>query len=137
MWDGNLRRLDDRELDPASEIGSDYLCLRAIDGNKFELSMRGYEHLGNTSDFYDEDTDEEIIPDQIDGKEVVHRESNEYVLGGELVIFSDSDKMEFEEVQMPGLTKFLDSLSWKLSENTRSYDLIFNEVKKLCEEFRV
>tara|TARA_Y100001934_G_C12198695_1_gene700087 strand:- start:609 stop:1022 length:414 start_codon:yes stop_codon:yes gene_type:complete len=136
MWDGKLRVIDDRVLDPALEVGSDYLCLRAIDGNKFELSIRGYEHLGNTADFYDEDKDEEIIPDVIDGKAIVREESREYVLGGNLSVFSESDKTEFNDLKMPDLVKFLDSLVWKESEGTRSYKAIFEEVKRFCSEYQ-
>ena len=136
MWDGKLRVIDDRVLDPALEVGSDYLCLRAIDGNKFELSIRGYEHLGNTADFYDEDKDEEIIPDVIDGKAIVREESREYVLGGNLSVFGESDKTEFNDLKMPDLVKFLDSLVWKESEGTRSYKAIFEEVKRFCSEYR-
>ncbi len=128
--------LDDRVLDPVLEVGSDYLCLQSIGDNKFELSMRGYEPLDNTSEFYDEETGEEDIPDEIDGKEVVHGESSEYVLGGSLIVFGEADKIEFKDLQMPILVTFLDSLVWKESEGTRSYKAIFEEVKRLCSEYQ-
>jgi hypothetical protein len=132
-----LQVIDDRVLDPVLEVGTDYLCLRAIGGNKFELSMRNYEHLGNTADFFNEDTDEERIPNEIDGKAVAHGESREYVLGGNLIVFDEANKTEFDDLKLPELVKFLDSLVWSESEYTRSHETIFSEVKRLCSEYQI
>ena len=73
--------------------GDEFLCFRIIEGSKYELSVRGYEFLGNVVDFYDDDG-EENIPDFIDEKEVIEV-LPEYIIGGNLVTYKEDEIIVF------------------------------------------
>jgi hypothetical protein len=102
--------------------GDEYLCVRETDSLKFELSIRGYEFLGNVVDFCD-DEGEENIPDTINGKEVVEVLS-EYIIGGELVTYKDEEVLVFSDVLDPRIPEFLKEHNWINEENSTNEHIL-------------
>ena len=73
---------------------TEYLCLHRTSEGKWYLDIRGFEVIGEASDYEDE---EGKLPEQIDGQEVVGIEDG-YVTVNNLVLHSNSYPVyEFNE----------------------------------------
>ena len=86
---GDLVIVEMRELSTMASSWTEYLCLERTDQQNYTLSVRGYEILGELSDFYDEKIGDHKIPSEINGSEVVRCEDG-YIVGGALLIIDDS-----------------------------------------------
>ena len=93
----DLKILDERESTNMTGGWTEYLCIEKLPKKKFELTIRGFEILGNAENYYNEEMEEYEFPDQIDGKDIVGT-ADEYVIGGNLVIHSEADgRVEFSD----------------------------------------
>jgi hypothetical protein len=86
---------------------TEHLCLHRTAEAKWCLDIRGYEIIGEASEYENEEGN---LPDQIRGQDVIGT-ADDYVIGGDLVLHSDSypiyefDKFsteEFEKIFSPG-----------------------------------
>ena len=93
---------------------TEHLCLHRTAEGKWCLDIRGYEVIGEATEYQN---DEGNLPDQIDGQDVIGTE-NGFVIVDDLVLHSDSypiyefDKFsadEFEETFSPGNAEWCDS----------------------------
>ena len=79
-----IKIIDSRECSTLASTWSEDLCLKRVSQTHFELFVGGYDVVGETSEFFDEETGEEEIPDEIGGYPVRGIEDG-YVIGGEIV----------------------------------------------------
>ena len=102
---GPLKIIDSCEQYNMVSAWMEYLCIHRTDKGTWLIDIRGYEVLGETSEYEDEDGN---LPDEIDGYEVVGTE-DEYVVVNNLVEHSDSyPTYEFNKFDAE---KFLDLFS--------------------------
>ncbi len=86
-----------------------YLCLApAATGRLF---TGRYEALLESSAFYNEETEDYELPEEIDGK-LVKGIEDEYVVGGELECFDDSEAVEIGLLDEPQVAGWLDGSGW-------------------------
>ena len=77
---GELHILEQKTKSSMVSSWTEYLCLKMLADNMFELSIRSYDVIGDLSSYYDEEADDYMIPDQIDGQKVVGVEDG-YIVG--------------------------------------------------------
>ena len=75
---------------------TEYLCLEKINNNQFRLFVGGYEVIGEASDYYNEEDDEENIPEQIDGQTVQGVEDG-CIIGGSILQNEDDGEDEIDQ----------------------------------------
>ena len=63
----------------------EYLVLERLEDGKYDLAIRQYEALGEADEYWDQEKEDWSLPDQIDGKDVVGIESDDVVVGGDLL----------------------------------------------------
>jgi len=120
-----LEIIEKREMSSMTGSRDEYLCLENLSDSKYELSIRGYEVLGEVRNFMDDDG-EISLPDEIDGIEVVSNDG-EYIFGGTLVMTSDDyGEVEFSDSQHKDVSDWLEWVNWD-SDNIRK------EIMKLSE----
>ena len=108
---GEIRIISSREgSNPASTWGED-LCLKRISDNEFELFVGGYEVVAEVSDFFDEETGEEEVPEEIDGHPVQGIE-DDYVIGGEILKNEDDGEVQFSDLETSEVKEWLASVNW-------------------------
>ena len=112
-----LEIIEKREMSSMTGSRDEYLCLENLSDSKYELSIRGYEVLGEVRNFMDDDG-EISLPDEIDGIEVVSNDG-EYIFGGTLVMTSDDyGEVEFTDSQHKDVSDWLEWVNWD-SDNIR------------------
>jgi len=120
-----LEIIEKREMSWMTGSRDEYLCLENLSDSKYELSIRGYEVLGEVRNFMDDDG-EISLPNEIDGIEVVSNDG-EYIFGGTLVMTSDDyGEVEFSDSQHKDVSDWLEWVNWD-SDNIRK------EIMKLSE----
>ena len=90
---------------------TEYLVLTHGETKKYKLFTGQFEVLGEREDYYDEDTDDYELPEEIDGKAVEGIEE-EYVIGGDLTHFDASQAVEFDDMTDAALTSWMDESEW-------------------------
>lgn len=96
---GELHILEQKTESTMVSTWTEYLCLQMLADNMFEISMRSYAIIGDLNSYYDEEADDYVIPDQIDGQKVVGVEDG-YIVGGELTEVGDHmSPLEFANVE--------------------------------------
>ena len=70
----------------AGDTWTEYLCLRRGNDGFWSLDIRGYEVVGEISDYQNEDGE---LPKKIDGKEVIGTE-DDFVIVNNLVLQSEA-----------------------------------------------
>ena len=114
-----------REMSWMTGSRDEYLCLENLSDSIYELSIRGYEVLGEVNNFMDED--EKIsIPEEIDGVEVFYNDG-EYIFGETLVMTSDDyGEVRFSDPKDKEVSDWLKSVGW-------DDDTIKKEIIKLSD----
>ena len=102
---------------------TEYLCLEKINNNQFRLFVGGYEVIGEASDYYNEEDDEENIPEQIDGQTVQGVEDG-CIIGGSILQNEDDGEVIFSSTTDKDLKEWLERVSYY---NTK----IIEKLKKL------
>lgn len=72
-----------RERSSLASTWNEYLCLSEGETESYKLFTGQYESLAELNDCYDEELEDYVLPEQIDGKAVMGIE-DDYVVGGEL-----------------------------------------------------
>ena len=111
MGIGDVIIITSREGSTPASAWSEDLCIKRIDDTQFELFVGGYGFLAETSDFYDEETEEEIIPDEIDGCPVLGIEDG-YVIGGEILKNEGDGEVQFTNLDTDEVRDWLKSIKW-------------------------
>ena len=102
--------LDSREETGSTDTWTEYLCLEKLKKG-FELTIRGYEILGQLSDYTDDDGNENL-PDEINGEKISNYD-NEYIYGSNLVINADDDgSVKFINPNEDDVREWLESVDW-------------------------
>ncbi len=90
---------------------TEYLCLQRDEAGSFKLFTGQYEALAERDQFFNEETGEYDIPEEIDGKAVVGLD-DDYVVGGDLGYFDDQQTISFKSPDDEALAKWLVSSGW-------------------------
>ena len=107
---GEIFELDSREETGSTDTWTEYLCLKKLKKG-FELTIRGYEILGQLSDYTDDDGNENL-PDEINGEKISNYD-NEYIYGSNLVINADDDgSVKFINPNEDDVREWLESVDW-------------------------
>ena len=94
---GELRELEIVEFDTLSSSWNEFIFLERIDEHEFEVSLRSFEGLGDAVDYWDEDSQEYELPDEIDGVSVFGVQGDG-VVGGDLKCWNASDSTRFTDL---------------------------------------
>jgi hypothetical protein len=105
----------------------EYLCLANSDDGGYVLFSGRYEAIAEASQFYNEETEEYDIPDEIDGTRVAGVEC-EYVVGGELQYWNQSEAVKFTRIDDEAVAGWLHDSDW---EQTISVALVHAEFAAL------
>ena len=108
---GETRIISSREGSNPASTWSEDLCLKRVSDNEFELFVGGYEVIAEVSDFFDEETGEEEVPEEIDGHPVQGIEDG-YVIGGEILKNEDDGEVQFSDLETSEVKEWLASVNW-------------------------
>ena len=103
--------LDWREGSSMASHWREYLCLRKGYSKRFKIFIGGYASLADADEFYDEKSNDYILPTHISGIKVVGVEDGS-VVGGEPEYYDDADQIEFDDPNEPELADWLRTNSW-------------------------
>jgi hypothetical protein len=106
-----IKIIDSRECSTLASTWSEDLCLMRVSETHFELFVGGYDVVGETSDFFDEETGEEEIPDEIGGYPVRGVEDG-YVIGGEIVKNEEYGEVQFADLEAAEVQEWLTGVEW-------------------------
>ena len=102
-----------REQSSIVSTWTEYLCLEPISTVRYRLFTGRYELLAELSAFYNEETEEYELPEEIDGKSVQGFD-DEYVVGGELQYFDDEHAVEFSSPDELDVAEWLGDSRWSV-----------------------
>ncbi len=63
--------IDTVERSSMASNWKEHLCLSRLTDGQWRLDVLGWEALGEVDEYWDEDADDYVLPDEIDGNEVV------------------------------------------------------------------
>ena len=112
---GKIKIIDSREGSSLASTWSENLCLKRVSQTNFELFVGGYEVVGETSEFFDEKTGKEEIPDEIDGYPVQGVEDG-YVIGGEIAKNEEYGELQFSDFKAADVRDWLASVEWNTDQ---------------------
>lgn len=107
-----IKIIDSRECSTLASTWSEDLCLIRVSETHFEIFVGGYDVVGETSEFFDEETGEEEIPDEIGGYPVRGVEDG-YVIGGEIVKNEEYGEFQFSDFKAADVRGWLASVNWE------------------------
>lgn len=126
---GEILIISSREGSTPASVWSEDLCIKRIDDTQFELFVGGYEVLAETSDFYDEKTEEEIIPDTINGH-LVQKVEDGCVFGGEIVKDETEGEVRFSSFDTDEVRVWLKEIKWDDTDT-------ITEIKRILETMQI
>lgn len=100
-----------REQSSMVSCWTEHLCLAPIGGGRNRLFTGQYEALAELNDYYNEETEDYDLPDEIDGK-IVNGFQDEYVVGGDLQYFESEEAVEFSSPDEPHVSDWLYASGW-------------------------
>jgi hypothetical protein len=103
--------LASREQSSMVSTWTEYLCLQRDEAGGYNLFTGQYEALAEREQFFNEETGEYDIPDEIDGQVVVGVD-DDYVVGGELDYIHDEQAVSFKSLDEKGLADWLETSGW-------------------------
>jgi hypothetical protein len=101
----------EREATGAHDVWPEYLCLTKSEDVGYVLFSGRHEAIAEASQFYNEETEDYNIPDEIDGIRVAGIEY-EYVVGGELQYCDDSEAVKFTTIDDEAVIGWLHDSDW-------------------------
>lgn len=104
--------LSSREEASMASTWTKYLCLERGDSKRYRLFTGQYEPLGEIAEYYDEESEEYVIPESIDGKDVAGTD-DDYIVGGDLSWHNEDETVEFNSLDEPSVAEWLKSQKWK------------------------
>lgn len=100
-----------REGSSLASTWTEYLCLSKGELKPYKLFTGQYECLAELNDYYDEELEDYVLPEQIDGQSVAGIE-DDYVVGGELQQQDETTNVEFASVFDTELRTWLEETGW-------------------------
>ena len=111
---GDLKIIAERERSGMASVWDEYLCLRKVSETEYELSVRAYEVLAEGWDYYDEESEDYDLPDEINGKAVVGF-VDEWIVGGSLIETEVFKSLLFKDLNHPDVTQWFEEVEWNTS----------------------
>ena len=111
---GDLKIIAERERSGMASVWDEYLCLRKVSETEHELSVRAYEVLAESWDYYHEESEDYDLPDEINGKAVVGF-VDEWIVGGSLNETEVFKSLVFRDLTHPDVTQWFDEVKWNTS----------------------
>jgi len=111
---GDLKVIAERERSGMASVWDEYLCVRLVSETEHELSVRAYEILGESEAYYDEETEDYDLPDEINGKTVVGF-VDEWIVGGALIETEAFKSLVFSDLNHPEVTQWFEEVNWSAS----------------------
>jgi hypothetical protein len=90
---------------------TEYLCLQRGGEGGYKLFTGQYEVLAERTRFFNEDTGEYDVPDEVKGQAVVGTE-DDYVVGGELIYFDDLQAVSFSRCDEKTVADWIELSGW-------------------------
>jgi hypothetical protein len=106
-----LNIIASREQSSMVSSWTEYLCLQRDVAGAFKLFTGQYEALAEREQFFNEETGDYDIPDEIDGQ-VVAGADDDYVVGGELAYFDDEQAVSFTSPDDQAVAEWLKTSGW-------------------------
>ena len=110
-WRSEPTILASRERISGISVWTEHLCLQAEEGGGYKLFTGHYQSLAHWEDFYDEETGDYTVPDEIDGFEVVGMEGDD-IVGGELDYNDEAQAVTFRSHDEEHVRTWLKSTGW-------------------------
>ena len=121
MRENKFWEIDSRENSGRVDSWTEYLCLEKIGGGNFVLSIKSHiiidsEYNGEIiSQFYDEDTDEYDLPDEINGIKVLGWNA-EFLLGVDLENNFQYKRLELTQNDFEqSIRQWMKEINWDLT----------------------
>ncbi len=100
-----------REASGMTSVWTEYLCVRLQADRKLSVFTGRYEGIAPASEFYDEESDDFVLPESINGIPV-RGVDEECVFGGELTFLTSEDAVEISDESASGLGAWLQESRW-------------------------
>lgn len=108
---GDLKITAERERSGMTSVWNEYLCLRKVSETEHELSVRAYEILAEGWTYYDEETEDYDLPDEINGRTIIGF-VDEWIVGGSLIETEAFKSLNFSDLDHPEVTQWFDEIKW-------------------------
>jgi len=108
---GDLKIIAERERSGMASVWDEYLCIRKVSETGHELSVRAYEILAEGWAYYDGETEDYDLPDEINGKAIVGF-VDEWIVGGSLIQTEAFKSLNFSALDHPEVTQWFDEIKW-------------------------
>ena len=100
-----------REGSGMTSAWQEYLCLTYGDNLNYKIFEGRYTGLAEIEDYYDENLEDYVLPEYIDGTIVTGIE-DDFVVGGELSYSDDQEAIEFQRLGDSRLQEWLQEMRW-------------------------
>ena len=111
---GDLKIIAERERSGMTSLWDEYLCVRKVSETEHELSVRAYEILAEGWAYYDEQSEDYDLPDEINGKAIVGF-VDEWIVGGSLIETEAFKSLIFSDLNHPEVTQWFEEVKWSTS----------------------
>ena len=111
---GDLKIIAERERSGMASVWDEYLCLKKVSETEHELSVRAYEVLAEGWNYYDEESEDYDLPDEVNGKAVVGF-VDEWIVGGSLIETEAFKSLLFKDLNHPNVTQWFEEVKWNNS----------------------
>ena len=112
---GATRIISSRDGSSPASSWSEDLCLKRVSDTEFELFVGGYEFVAEVSDFFNEETEEEEVPEEIGGYPVQGIQEG-YVIGGEILKNEGNGEVQFSDPEISEVKEWLASVDWNTEQ---------------------
>ena len=111
---GDLKIIAERERSGMASVWDEYLCVRKVSETEHELSVRAYEILAEGWAYFDEESEDYDLPDEINGKAIVGF-VDEWIVGGSLIETEAFKSLIFRDLTHPAVTQWFEEVNWSTS----------------------
>ena len=111
---GDLKIIAERERSGMASVWDEYLCLRKVSETEYELSVRAYEIPAEGWAYYDEESEDYDLPDEINGKAIVGF-VDEWIVGGSLIETEAFKSLIFSDLNHPKVMQWFEEVKWSTS----------------------
>jgi hypothetical protein len=101
-----------REGSGMTSAWQEYLCVTYGENLNYKVFEGRYSGLAEAQNYYDEELEEYVLPEFIEGMLVTGIE-DDYVVGGELSYSDDQEAVEFQSLGSPNLQQWLKEMRWE------------------------
>jgi hypothetical protein len=109
--DAEPKILASRDRISGAAAWTEHLCLQKDASGGYKMFTGRYEELAYWEDFYDEETGDYTVPDEIDGCHVVTIEGS-YIVGGDLEYYEEDQAITFKRHDEEHVGRWLKATGW-------------------------